>query len=739
MANEATVTLRIFADGSLAIEQMGKVMSRMKRMESVTGGIVGTIKTRWFGISAVITGSLILIKKAWDLMEPAAQYEEQMDSLNRLAAGYNTTASSIVSDIQRAAKGMISMQDAANVAGNAMMKYMKPDQLVKLAEASETLSNVSGKKVIEHFQELSESLATGKERALKLTMGIVDLEAKYGEAVNTMSDAEKAQKLYNMVIEHTDRLQQSLGESTDSTGDKMERLTTQVKDLQLIIGQGLIRAMAGAYGAFQWLAAGALQFAGYLQKVGQAVAWFGEKTSITDTQREHFRALKEEAKQTASDLFGAASDLTGKAMDNFKAMTVSKEELASAMAKPFKAAEDAYHRSAKAAKKEKDESNLLKKAYEERCNQLERERKMHEEIARVMMEDEVQASSNIIDMEKKRIELAERAGYISGREAIEQTIAQEEKLLDLEQQRIDLMAIQAITEEEQMETYPKQLAAIIELEERRAELQREKVYRLDALQIENIDKMNDLYERQKDLRAREYENSFSFLFDTGAEGAGMNTFASGFKGFFDVYTGQDETARKLAEKRDMYKETLSAYENGLITETEMEIAACEMQVSEERYYQDRKLNMTGHVFDMLCGMAEAYYGMAEKEGVAAYQIYKAVKIASTIYHTISAAIKAYRAMMNIPYAGEYLAAIAFAVTMAFGMAQVAIIASTNPGSSQAPVSYGGSYSSAAASFTSSHEAEQEMIVNIHIDGNIISNTTTGRLTEQIREAWEEAA
>ena len=104
MANETTVTLRIASDGTVAIEQMGKVTARMKQMESETKGIAGTIKTHWLAISAAVTGALYSIHQAWQLAERAAQYEEQMTSMNRLAATYNTTADTIVSDIQRVSR-----------------------------------------------------------------------------------------------------------------------------------------------------------------------------------------------------------------------------------------------------------------------------------------------------------------------------------------------------------------------------------------------------------------------------------------------------------------------------------------------------------------------------------------------------------------------------------------------------------------------------------------------------------
>jgi hypothetical protein len=261
--------------------------------------------------------------RAWGMVDSWASYAEQASALDALGQKYHSSSEQIVSSIQEASKGLIGMKDAVSVATSSISRGLDPSQIQNLARAAEMLSDTAGVSVPQAFQMLSESVALGRERSAEALVGIIDLNAAYGDQVSTMTDAEKAHARYEIVMSRVNEIQGRLGESTDSVADKMARIGVQMGDLKVIAGEYLYRAFMSLYGAAHWLAAGVLNLAGGLMKVGQAAEWVTDRLGITDSKTKFW-------KENAEAAFGSAEEMAGKAADAFSLMGASSADLAQA-------------------------------------------------------------------------------------------------------------------------------------------------------------------------------------------------------------------------------------------------------------------------------------------------------------------------------------------------------------------------------------------------------------------------
>ena len=127
------------------------------------------------------------------------------------------------------------------------------------------------------------------------------------------------------MLERLRNIYPAAGNETKSFGDKMEALTATVKNLQLWLGTGLIRATGGAMAAFQWLSASFLTLASGFWHALRPIEWLLEKLKLVEGGF---------VKGAAVEAWRLAQEQTGKAADNFEAMIASSEKLAAAMAKP---------------------------------------------------------------------------------------------------------------------------------------------------------------------------------------------------------------------------------------------------------------------------------------------------------------------------------------------------------------------------------------------------------------------
>lgn len=323
MANQE-VKLIITSDASGAISGIKQVGAATKKLETDTGGLIGNIKSHWLGFTAAVVGAAATARQAWDLAKMAADFNEQMSLLNGLAGQYNTTAGTIVDKVKEVSDGMISMSAAAEVASAGLAKGLTPEMVEGIAKASATLSDFMGMNAENAFKKLAEGLELGREKTIKFATGAFDLKERFGEAVDKMTEGEKQMALYAMVTEKAADIQKRVGDQAKSTADKMDTLVATLKDLQLYLGQGILRAAAATIGAFQGAAGAALWLSGGIFGIIKAITSLTDYVHLTTNASQEWKIAQEAANN-------AAAELWGKAKDNFSAAIAPAEQFQKAM------------------------------------------------------------------------------------------------------------------------------------------------------------------------------------------------------------------------------------------------------------------------------------------------------------------------------------------------------------------------------------------------------------------------
>ncbi|RJP20716.1 MAG: hypothetical protein C4529_08875, partial [Deltaproteobacteria bacterium] len=252
MPNEVVLGIQIRADGSIAVKQIGDVGKSVSRLGEGSRSTFDQLRSHWLAASAAIYGGLRTIQAGWALAQNAAGVSEQIASLNALAARYGTTADQITNRISQVSGGLIGQAAAAEVAAQGLAKNLNPDQIYQLAEAAETLSNVTGKTAADSFRELSAAVAVGRERAMEGSAGAIDLRDRYGELAGMMSEAERRQALFNLVLERSNQLKQDGVGLTDSDADKLERYGNTVAAAKLQVGNFLLQGVVPLAHGLTW-------------------------------------------------------------------------------------------------------------------------------------------------------------------------------------------------------------------------------------------------------------------------------------------------------------------------------------------------------------------------------------------------------------------------------------------------------------------------------------------------------
>ena len=229
---------------------LNKFRSEMGSAASEAEKTWSNIRDGWLKVAGAIAGAAYIAKKAWDVAEIAARFEEQKIALDGLAKQYGSSAAVMISSIQRAAEGTIAMTDAIGVANKALMMGLNPEQLEFFTMAAKRLSGAIGGDTASAFERLTEAVATGQQRTLRQIGIIVDLENEYKKYGHELSTAEKQAINFEAVSRSLNMTLARMGPDIDTAADKMERLGVKMKDAKKSMGDIVLSAAGAVYGIF---------------------------------------------------------------------------------------------------------------------------------------------------------------------------------------------------------------------------------------------------------------------------------------------------------------------------------------------------------------------------------------------------------------------------------------------------------------------------------------------------------
>lgn len=350
----------------------------------VQAGFIEKWKKNWLAATAAVTAAYFAVSRAWDIAEKAANFEQQKIGFANLAASYEANGENILESLKKVSGGTVDSMTLVNKAGTAMMMGIDPDKIVKLMEIARATTRVTGQSVTQAFDDIS--LAVARSSKLKLdNLGIIIDVAKaneeyareLGTTAEKLNDTQMKQAFLNASIKAGDELIKRMGEQTDTTRDKMDRLKVTLEELQLLMGQGLIRAGLGLYGVFQMVAAAALKISQGIFKIAQGANTLLDLVTFDNSLGG--AAAKRDAAYWATQADaagGAAADLFGKSKENFAAMIAPAKDFATAMAKTVVSPSSATTTGKGGGGADNSLSNIAKDTYEDAINAAEYAAKM---------------------------------------------------------------------------------------------------------------------------------------------------------------------------------------------------------------------------------------------------------------------------------------------------------------------------------------------------------------------------
>jgi len=293
-------------------------------------------KRNWLATTAAITAAYLAAQKAWNLAEQSAQYEQSAMAFRSMVQSMGKDAEAEFAKIKTASAGLVDDKALVESANKAMSLGINIDKLAGLMEISRAKARDMGTDTASAFNDIAIGIGRASPKILD-NLGIMikiesanrEYAASIGKATDALTDHEKQQAVANAVINAGTEALSRHNLEVKTTKESMDQLRATVKNLELIMGQGIIRGMGMVAGAFQGLAASALAVSAGIFKIAEGYYWL--KSLTPGKIGEEAKAAFQEWKINADAAWQASQDLYKKSGESFKAALAPAKDLAAAM------------------------------------------------------------------------------------------------------------------------------------------------------------------------------------------------------------------------------------------------------------------------------------------------------------------------------------------------------------------------------------------------------------------------
>ncbi len=604
MSDENRIHIEITGDPSGAVAATGAVDHANQKLsegtKSILSGLKGyyeTFKKNWLEISAGVYAAWKALQQMWDLMERAARIDESMAALDALTRQYGTTAKELTTQIGVASHGLIGMGDAARIAGDALMKGLRPEQITQMASWAVTLEHIKGGAVSagEGFQLLSESIATGRERGLKAMVGIVDLESKYGDLASRMTQAEKAQAMYTIAAERMTAVQKTLGDEALSSADRLTRFSNSIEKLKYYLGEILLLVGQPLIGAFQIAIGTVYGLAGAFAKLvsvgALATDWLGISTGASER-------WGKTAKEMSDNLVASMEEARGNILSVFEhTESLAKgAPLAAAGIGQVSGEVQKLNRQIKELSAKNTETDL--EAIRRQAAEYERQgaskvvvaqwvateiAKIDREIASSGRDAAEKRAASDIQAALKVMEFRRKMGEVSDLAAIGAQYDAQAKVLEVQREKLSLDLLSERNTAKQAGLWNQ----IVQTNRDLNALETERAYAIQAKEIENARELAKA-KLEESIRNKEAENAILESIDQQALKAGLTTHAEATRAKYD----REREVLRLRMEQELALSQVAGITAAEKFKHEEEYARLEQSLFDTRRRESDELNNT---------------------------------------------------------------------------------------------------------------------------------------------------
>lgn len=240
-----------------------QLKSLQEQQYGVQVGMMQKIKSNWLGMTAAITAAYFAAQKAWNVAEQAAQYEQSRMAFRSMVQSMGKDAESEFQKIKKASAGLVDNKSLVESANKAMSLGISIESLAGLMEIARVKARDMGTNTTSAFNDIAIGIGRASPKILD-NLGIMvkigtaneAVAASIGKTVEQLTDKEKQMAVERAVLEAGKESLERYDLSVKTSNERMQTLKATLTDINLVLGQGVVRAASLAAAGIHYLAAG---------------------------------------------------------------------------------------------------------------------------------------------------------------------------------------------------------------------------------------------------------------------------------------------------------------------------------------------------------------------------------------------------------------------------------------------------------------------------------------------------
>ncbi len=234
---------KIVIDDTGAIKSINKVDGAIKKQNETLKNsakehesFISKIKGKWVAFAGAITGQIVAIKKAFDMAQEAAKFNQSMTAMSKR---FGVDADKMLKKLKEVSDGTVSNADLVSAANRAMALNVTKDidQMAKLLEVARVRAQTMGITTTQAFNDI----ATGIGRQSPLILDNLGIITKgWADEAKAAGKAYDQQFLLNKILKDGEQIIAKTGEVTLTEAESIQQFSAAAENAKVSIGQSFL-------------------------------------------------------------------------------------------------------------------------------------------------------------------------------------------------------------------------------------------------------------------------------------------------------------------------------------------------------------------------------------------------------------------------------------------------------------------------------------------------------------------
>ncbi len=251
MFDAGAIVGRLVLDKGAWNRSVASVSQDQEKMKSGFSSFTKSFKDNWLAATAAITAGIVVVSRAWALMEAGTKAEQMEAGFMGIAASAGIAGEKLKQALKEASAFTVEFSEIAGVTSSLIGRSLNTQQIVALMQVARAEARKTGETVEQAYNTLANAVTGGFTRALQTSYGVnVDATlavANYARATGMTTEKVeqfyKSQAIANEILKQTAKDVRATSAGMLTHYERIQQMQARWKEFMETVGMGIYNVM----------------------------------------------------------------------------------------------------------------------------------------------------------------------------------------------------------------------------------------------------------------------------------------------------------------------------------------------------------------------------------------------------------------------------------------------------------------------------------------------------------------